>query len=591
VVNTKKRWRLVRVDLGATLFLAQNEGLEEGSSGGGYCVQFYTKASCDAGNRHSSSSLDDNNNDEPVGDQQQQQQHPKPDNQSRYWLAYYRLDDDKSGERTGPGKRKWKEFPPNTANAIRRRFSMDLHLSSKKNKDDPLGNGQTMRKAWDISAIDDDDDDEVERHNNNLHDRYAVWEDVVNLMDVETRLVGPFDFDDDIELPPLLTQEDLVPSFFDQEKKKLLVANYRNLIVKDRVPWSRWQELMEALGGREDVIDHPILVAECSTTSKKKEMIDNSKPRASGEKRASTEEAAALLLQDTSVQTPPRTTSTNPSCLVCHECKTSDEGKGELLTFETTTSSAQASLHVHVSCASKSNMIVSKEILEATLAQARHAQDGRGNVYYVTNDLHGALSGMGDMWAGDLKLSSSSSGVKTPLPIRHCSIRVRAARSQMTPTTCKSLQGLSTADFTKDEIDSSSGPGGISGENATLHRKAKQKRLSRGSGLAHSPTTTIPTPTQQKNAAHRTNSIFRRGIPHSDELLSQYSPEPAEDFPEGWMTIKRKRSCKGSKLYDMFWYSPKERYMLRSRPDVYRFLEALKKSGGDETKAIETIGK
>ena len=565
------RWYLVRVDLSSS---GLDEETRDCENTGKYYVEYYAKASYDQGILLAGYPLEDGI---PAA-----QMKPKPDSESRYWLEWHEFHFDKNEEMV---LGKWKEFPPNTTKAINRRL-IDLSLNK-------LG-----QKASNEYAI----DDGVERH---MYDKYTIWANIVDLMDVKTRLVGPFDFDD-IELPPL-TEEFLAP--FDEEKKKLFVANYDNLIVKDRVPWSRWQELLEALKGR-DII--PPTVVDLTREAKK----ITSKSCSSSEKRARIEEVASLF-QDTSV----KRSRANPS-VVCHECRTNDEGKGKLLTFPA--SSAQASLHVHVSCAkeSKSNMIVTRErakreiasLLESTLAETRRAPVGHGRAYYVINELKDALKEAVDKWAGDSKLSSSSSRVKKALsvnPTERTRVQQRAtqptqphdlqaAKSQMLP--CKPLQGLFTADFTKEEIDSfpvayayyMDDPDGVSEENAkiaTLNHEAKQRRLRRSSVPAHSPTLT-PTPAQPKNATHRTesNSIFRRGIPHTDELLSQHSPEPAEDFPEGWMIIKKKRSCTGSKVYDRFWYSPKNRYMLRSRPEVHRFLEALKKSGGDENKAIEMIG-
>mmetsp|Transcript_18652 Transcript_18652/g.21552 ORF Transcript_18652/g.21552 Transcript_18652/m.21552 type:complete len:180 (-) Transcript_18652:253-792(-) len=56
----------------------------------------------------------------------------------------------------------------------------------------------------------------------------------------------------------------------------------------------------------------------------------------------------------------------------------------------------------------------------------------------------------------------------------------------------------------------------------------------------------------------------------------------AEDMPEGWILHIHKRP-KGH--IDRYWFTPKTCKRLRSRPEVKRFLECLKKCNDDEDRA------
>mmetsp|Transcript_18653 Transcript_18653/g.21553 ORF Transcript_18653/g.21553 Transcript_18653/m.21553 type:complete len:226 (-) Transcript_18653:33-710(-) len=55
----------------------------------------------------------------------------------------------------------------------------------------------------------------------------------------------------------------------------------------------------------------------------------------------------------------------------------------------------------------------------------------------------------------------------------------------------------------------------------------------------------------------------------------------AEDMPEGWILHIHKRP----KHIDRYWFTPKTCKRLRSRPEVKRFLECLKKCNDDEDRA------
>jgi hypothetical protein len=554
--GSTKKWYLVRADLASS---GLDEETQDCKNTGKYYVEHYTKASYDRGILLAGYPLEDGI---PAV-----QMKAKPDSESRYWLEWHEFHYDKNEEMV---LGKWKEFPPNTVKEINRRL---MNLSRKS-----LGQSTSDESA---------SDDEVERHR---FEKYTIWANVANLMDDETRLVGPFDFED-TKVPPL-TEEDLAP--YDEATKKLFVENHVNLIVKDRVPLSRWQELLEALKGRD--ICPPTVVAQ-----KSKEKTTN-KLLASVAKRVCDEGTS------TSVKRP----RANPSYLVCQECQTSDEGKGKLLVFPAT--SRKAYFCIHVSCAkqNKKNNVISRDgakrdiysLLDSTLSQTRRARVGHG--YYMINELRDTLHEAVDKWVGELNnLPASSSRIKKPpkltpptrvqqpmthrMPSEH---HHTAIPQSLISTSCEPIQGLSIADFTNEEIDSfpvayayyPDDPTGVSEENAkiaTLNHGVKERQLRRNSGPIHSSNTTSH-PIQP--------GIFRQGVPVNHELLAQHSPEPAEGLPEGWIVIQKKRKIGVSKAVDKFWYSPNSRYMFRSRPEVHRFLEALKESDGDESKAIEALG-
>lgn len=539
-----KKWFLVRVDLPTSC-----QELETGNcmDTGKYYVEYYTKASYDLGILLAGNPLEDG----IPGAKMK----PKPDSESRYWLEWHEFHYDKNNDMV---LGKYKEFNPNSTKEIRRRM-MDLSLKRADRGLSPL----------DQSVI---DCDEVEQH---MYDKYTIWARELDLMDTDIRLVGPFDFED--TKPPLLTEEDLAP--FDEETKQYFKANHPSLFVNDRVPLSRWQELLEVVEGRD--ICPPTVVVRTS----KEEPI--SKVHTSSGKRTRIEEPAASL-QDSSVTKRHRE---NPSGSVCRVCQTMDEGKGKLLSFPAT--SVHDSMHVHVSCAKQSdrNMVVSKDmakrdissLLESTLTQTRRAPSGNGRAYYMISELQVAMNEAIEKWASSRR-GKQPQVVKQAEPVRvHSTVTKPAApfdplqapqaAEPQSSTSIEPLQGLSTADFTKDEIDSfpvayayyPDGPDAeMSEENAkiaTLNHEANQRQLRRNNGQTHQSTTSTPTqtPTQPKIVSHKNESsetFFRRGVPNSVEMLSKHSPEPAADFPDGWLMVKRKRSGSDYRV-DCYWYSPK----------------------------------
>ena len=71
---------------------------------------------------------------------------------------------------------------------------------------------------------------------------------------------------------------------------------------------------------------------------------------------------------------------------------------------------------------------------------------------------------------------------------------------------------------------------------------------------------------------------------------SKYPALPAEGFPSNWTIrlIPRKSGelCEKGPLVDKYWYSPKMKYLFRSKKQVNSYLECLKESNGDEVNAM-----
>ena len=71
----------------------------------------------------------------------------------------------------------------------------------------------------------------------------------------------------------------------------------------------------------------------------------------------------------------------------------------------------------------------------------------------------------------------------------------------------------------------------------------------------------------------------------SDKDLA-YPAEPVEDLPYGWTLRRIPRASSNHKTCDVYYYSPREQFKFRSRPEVSRFLDYLQQTGGDEIAAI-----
>jgi len=553
------QWYLVRVDLSTCQQLEDTENCQKN---GKYYVEFYTKSSYDQGILLAGNPLENGI--------RAAQMKPKPDSDSRYWLEWHEYHFDKSGDMV-VGKAK--EFLPNSKKAIHRRL---MDLSQMKRQEGPSSPGSSGTN----------NSEGGERLMSEYHpdfNKYTTWADVLDLMDTKTRLVGPFDFDD--IKPPPLKEEDL--AIFNEDTKKLFSANHSNLYVKDRVPLSRWKELLESIKGRE--IDPPVVVMEETRKKKKKKRLSG------GGKRARDESQGHAATQ---VSSDKRAREEQPRGAVCEECGKGATEKEPLLLFPAT--SSQSALHVHASCGKRNHNqpIVSKEqmkveissMVEAAFTQTRQATSWDGKAYCVLGEVKDALNQALESWVGGMEARAS-------LPAGGVGKLASAMAISSEP-----LEGLPEANFAEEELASfpvafayhNEDPGGISEENAkiaTLDYEVEQRRLKRSSvGQSENKKkekSTSGAASSKTTLRKRSKSSPRKGHPTVGENDLHIATEPAEGFPAGWVIRKVPRSTKGAKADDTYYYSPILQYKFRSKPEVRRFLEALNISGGDEAVAIE----
>lgn len=62
--------------------------------------------------------------------------------------------------------------------------------------------------------------------------------------------------------------------------------------------------------------------------------------------------------------------------------------------------------------------------------------------------------------------------------------------------------------------------------------------------------------------------------------------EPADGFPDGWVTRQIPRAKKTDKRLDRYWYSPILGLAFRNKEDALYFAAEVEKSGGDESKVV-----
>jgi len=372
-------------------------------------------------------------------------------------------------------------------------------------------------------------------------------------------LVGPFDFDD-IKSPPL-KEEDLEP--YDDELKKLFIANHANLLVKDRVNLSYWQELSGALRGRD--IEPPTIAVE------KHRKRSSSKKRLSGAKRAREE----VNMGQQQVE--------RPSCRDCGKGGSEDD---PLLHFAA--ASSQSAFYIRESCVRKNDnatIAPGDEMKEKILSLVEAAFDGTrratssvdGRNYYVLDELKDSLNEkLGSRMDDALQLHRDDTS------------SFAAAVSSLSPVS-EILEGVAEANFDEEDVESSfpvafayhaEDPSGISEENAkiaTLDYEVEQRRQRRRQSEE-----AVKHRRSEEATKKGRSSVKHPTLDHADAHIA---PIPAEEFPEGWM--KRKVPRPNRTTFDTRFYSPKKSFRFRNRKDVRRFLETLKKSGGDEQLAIE----
>jgi len=251
-------------------------------------------------------------------------------------------------------------------------------------------------------------------------------------------------------------------AIFNQETKDLFSENHSKLYVKDRIHLSRWQELTEAVKGRE--IDPPTIPLE--TNRKKK--------RVAGSKR---------VREDT--KGPVDKSSGQAKKITSNEVVTREGGEGaterEALLFFPATSSAPSLTKKR----DDQTIMPKKDVLslvERILTQIRQATSADGEAYYVFGEVKEALNQALGSWTRGM----------TAVPSRK-----EAEVSTASAKTSEPLEGFSEANFTEEEISgfpmafayNHEDPSGISEKNAkiaTLDYEVEQRRLKR-SGQSKSP--------------------------------------------------------------------------------------------------------
>lgn len=569
------QWYLVRVDLSTCQDLENTKNCHET---GRYYVEFYTKASYDQGVVLPGNRLE---NGIPAAKMK-----AKPDSESRYWLEWHDYHFDKSGDMI-VGKPK--EFLPNSKEAILRRL-MDLSQRRRSSGQSSLsgGNGEEGQERL------------MSEYHPNFN-KYTPWADEINLMDAETRLVGPFDFED--VKPPPLDENDLAT--LSEDMKRLFASNHSKLHVKDRVHLGRWKELLGSIKGRD--IDPPTMPVE----SKRKNR------RLSGGKRAR-EEANGKESQVSSgkkVRDMSKAQAIQSFCAKRGGSELAVTAQKEPLLLFAATSSHPA-LSVHASCGETNSdkAVVSKDkmkegavsVFDEAFNQMREATSKDGRTYYLKDELKEALKQSLESWVSRIESHVFPPSIDG------------AQASSITARSTEPLEGLPETNFAQEEVESFPVAFGVLKEDtggdknakiATLDYETEQRRMKRSANTGVKGTkrsksldsnTRVRGAKRSKSldssAASKSKSTPRKRSRKASATVNEKDlrvpTEPAEGFPAGWVIRKVPRGTTGgSKSHDTYYYSPKKQFKFRSKPEANRFLEAVKSSGGDEMAASEKMRK
>ena len=127
-------------------------------------------------------------------------------------------------------------------------------------------------------------------------------------------------------------------------------------------------------------------------------------------------------------------------------------------------------------------------------------------------------------------------------------------------------------------------PEGIKCER--LHQPPTKKRR----GRPKKSTTPSKTPNKKaktaENGSTPAKSTDGKRVPATEVWSGPPDDKIEGGWPKGWLKKKFERSSGTSKgTHDRYWFSPVEQYKFRSIKEVKKFLDCLKKTGGDETKA------
>ena len=360
---------------------------------------------------------------------------------------------------------KAKEFLPNSKKAIHRRL-MDLYQRKR----------QELSSPGSSSSSSEGDDRLISEYHPDFN-KYTTWADVIDLMDTETRLVGPFDFDD-VKPPPLI-EKDL--AIFNQVTKDLFVDNHSKLFVKDRIHISRWQELREALKGRD--VEPPTIPVE---KSRKKKRV--SAKRAREESNSQANKSDGHLIQNSSNDRADR-----------DGVKATTESEPILIFPATYTTPSLTKNKNDQAVMSKDNIMKNVlSLVKVTLSKTRQSTTDEGEAYYVLAEVKEALKQAFGSWAGGKPLIE--------MPSREVTNVFSALEKSLEP-----LEGFSEANFTGDKIEAfpvafaynNDDPNGLSEKNAkiaTLDYELEQKRLKR-SGQSKSSKGRLGSKTSKPNSA------------------------------------------------------------------------------------------
>ena len=552
--NNKKeyQWYLVRVDLSTCKEVDDAKNCQKS---GKYYVEFYTKASYDQGILLPGNPLENG----VVAAKMK----PKPDNDSRYWLEWHEYRFNKNGEMIVG---KWKEFQPNIQKAVYQRL-MNF-IERKRHNSSLLSPGDRGRGDSNTNDLEDSDgEDRLVAEYHPHFDKYTTWADVIDLMDTNTRLVGPFDFDGDTKPPP--PQPELLQMFSD-DAQRVLLENQSSLYVKDRVPLGRWQELLNAIKGRD--IDPPTVVVE---EEKKKVKKKKKQPQPSaGDKRPLKEGQGVTQTSRTNDKKKARKEPMKVE--VCREC-----GKGahekreeEPLIYFPASESGKDAFYIHASCGrgkSHGLRIVSKynflSLVESAFAQTRHAQSRNGHKFFVLDELNDTLNVALERCVGGKEVASSSSLQQFAKDEKQSSSQVELKSSvEVEAKSSEPLEGLSEANFTAEEINSfpvaysyvADDPN--SEENAKIAQldyEVEARQLKRGSG----------------GGKRGTQSTSVKGTKPSQKKKESLVKE--DEFP-GW-TVKEVQRDRSTHI-DRYWYHNElpQGLALRSKAGVKALTDYMK---------------
>ncbi|KAL7532858.1 hypothetical protein ACHAXR_008362, partial [Thalassiosira sp. AJA248-18] len=144
----------------------------------------------------------------------------------------------------------------------------------------------------------------------------------------------------------------------------------------------------------------------------------------------------------------------------------------------------------------------------------------------------------------------------------------------------KVARGSDAAAVTEKAGESAVLGGTLTMQRVTMQRNKKRESL---------PDVKLESQTTKKGSKKRQSAppAMNIGSSHpTDENDVHIFAGLAEGLPEGWVTRRIPRSGDSSHRGDIYWYSPKNKFKFRSKPDVQRFLTRLGQTNGDESAAI-----